>query len=141
MQNLTKIICLLLINISFSFAQENQNQNVTVNISNLSSNEGKVFVAIYNSEDSFLNNGFKSLIAKIDANTCSVTFKDIPKGTYAISVFHDENDNNKMDSNFLGIPKEDYGCSNNVKGFMGPPKWEDAKFKLNNQSVIHNIQL
>jgi uncharacterized protein (DUF2141 family) len=141
MQNLPKIICLLLINFSFSFAQENENQNLTVNVSNLNSNDGKVFIAIYDSEDSFLNKGFKSYVTKIENNSCSVTFENIPSGNYAISLYHDENDNNKMDSNFMGIPKEDYGCSNNAKGFMGPPKWEDAKFEINNKPVIQNIQL
>ena len=141
MQNLTKIICLLLINISFSFAQESEKQNVTVNISNLNSNDGKVFIAIYDSEDRFLNKGFKSFVTKIENNSCSVTFENIPSGIYAISLYHDENDNNKMDTNFLGIPKEDYGCSNNATGFMGPPKWEDAKFEIKNESITQNIKL
>jgi uncharacterized protein (DUF2141 family) len=46
-----------------------------------------------------------------------------------------------MDTNFLGIPKEDYGCSNNARGFMGPPKWKDAKFQINNKSIIQHIKL
>ena len=54
---------------------------------------------------------------------------------------HDENENNKLDTNFLGIPKESFGCSNNAKGFMGPPKWEDAKFEISNKDVVQNIEL
>ncbi len=65
-----------------------------------------------------------------------VTFKNIPKGEYAVSFVHDENDNKKMDTNFFGIPKEDYGCSNNARGFMGPPKYEDAKFQLIENKTI-----
>lgn len=141
MQNLIKILLVILINSSLSFAQDNSNPDVIVNISNLNSNKGKVYVAIYNTEESFLYKGFQYLSAKIGANTCSVIFKNIPEGTYAVSMFHDENDNNKMDTNFLGIPKEDYGCSNNAKGFMGPPKWEDAKFQVSNKTVIQNIQI
>jgi uncharacterized protein (DUF2141 family) len=49
---------------------------------------------------------------------------------------HDENDNKKMDTNFIGIPKEDFGCSNNATGFMGPPKYEDAKFMLEENKTI-----
>ena len=141
MQNLIKIICLLFLNISFTFAQTEVNPDVTVNISNLNSDNGKVFVAIYNSEGSFLNKGYKSLVTEIDNNFCRVTFKNIPKGIYAISMYHDENDNNEMDTNFLGIPKEDYGCSNNANGFMGPPKWEDAKFEVKEESITQNIKL
>lgn len=140
MQNLIKIICLTLIHINV-MAQNNESYDVVVNISNLNSNEGKVFVAIYDSKESFLGKGLKYTSIKIENNTCSTTFKDIPNGTYAISMYHDENDNDKMDTNFLGIPKEDYGCSNNAKGFMGPPKWEDAKFQINNQSIIQNIKI
>ena len=64
------------------------------------------------------------------------TFKEIPKGEYAVAVFHDKNSNEKMDVNFLGIPKEAYGCSNNAKGFMGPPKYEDAKFLLTANRIL-----
>ena len=46
-----------------------------------------------------------------------------------------------MDSNFLGIPKEDYGCSNNALGFMGPRKWKDAQFEISNNSVTQTIKL
>jgi uncharacterized protein (DUF2141 family) len=141
MQNLIKIIIVLIINSSFSFAQNNNNQDITVNISNLNSNDGKVFVGLYNTKESFLNKGYKYLSTEIKNHSTMVTFKDVPNGIYAISMYHDENDNDKMDSNFLGIPKEDYGCSNNAKGFMGPPKWEDAKFEVNNKTVIQNIQL
>jgi uncharacterized protein (DUF2141 family) len=69
-----------------------------------------------------------------------VIFKDIPKGEYAVSFVHDENDNKKMDTNFIGIPKEDFGCSNNATGVMGPPKYEDAKFQLTKNKTI-NIKI
>ena len=141
MHNLIKIIFFAIINMSFTFAQTDNSPNVTVNISNLKSNEGQIFISIYNSEDTFLGKGFKSFVTKIENNSCLVTFENIPNGIYAISFFHDENDNNKMDSNFLGIPKEDYGCSNNAKGFMGPPKWEDAKFEVKNESLTQHIKL
>ena len=46
-----------------------------------------------------------------------------------------------MDTNFLGIPKEDYGCSNNARGTLGPPKWKDAKFELKGQDKVITISL
>ena len=67
--------------------------------------------------------------------------KNVPDGTYAVSFVHDKNSNGKMDKNFMGIPKEDYGCSNNAKGFMGPPKWEDAKFELKGADKSITISL
>ena len=128
MNTLAKILVFLLINQTFVVAQEAQGQEITVKIENLKSNNGHIYISLYDTETSFLGKGFKSMISPIENNSCTITFKDVPNGMYAISFFHDENENKKMDTNFLGIPKEDYGCSNNAKGFMGPPKWEDAKF-------------
>ena len=141
MNTLIKIICFVIINITLVHAQGTNSQDIIVNISNLNSNNGKVYVAIFDSETNFLKKGIKSMQSKIEAHSCSVTFKNIPKGIYAVSIYHDENNNGKMDKNFMGIPKEDYGCSNNAKGFMGPPKWEDAKFELHNKTIIQNIKL
>ena len=78
--------------------------------------------------------------SKIENKKSVVIFKNLPRGEYAVSFVHDENDNKKMDTNFLGIPKEDYGCSNNATGFMGPPKYEDAKFMLEENKSI-NIKI
>ena len=141
MKHLITITCLVFINITMVFAQEEKTNEIVVNISNLSSDKGKVLVGLYNSEESFLGKGFKHFKTKIKNRSCRVVFKDVPNGTYAISFYHDENENNKMDTNFMGIPKEDYGCSNNAKGFMGPPKWKDAKFEIHNESITQNIKL
>jgi uncharacterized protein (DUF2141 family) len=56
-------------------------------------------------------------------------FADLPAGFYAVSVFHDENMNEKLDKNFMGVPKEGYGASNNPKKKMGPPNFDEAKFQ------------
>ena len=141
MKNLIIILCLLLlVGISLN-AQTSKTNEISVVISNLKNNNGKVYVALYDTASSFLGEGIKGDICKIENNSCTVIFKDVQNGTYAVSMFHDENNNNKMDTNFMGIPKEDYGCSNNAKGFMGPPKWEDAKFQVHNQSIIKHIKL
>ena len=57
----------------------------------------------------------------------SVTYRyELPAGTYAIGIFRDANLNNRLDNFFFGIPREQYGFSNNARGFMGPPSFEDA---------------
>ena len=58
--------------------------------------------------------------------TCQ--FENIPTGIYAVSVFHDENSNGKLDTNFLGIPREGVGASNNATGHLGPPTFSSAAF-------------
>ena len=68
-------------------------------------------------------------------------FDDLPEGEYAISIFHDENNNNELDTNFLGIPKEGLGASNDARGHFGPPKYKDVKFYLKNGSKTITINL
>ncbi|MUU78174.1 DUF2141 domain-containing protein [Winogradskyella endarachnes] len=130
MTTLVKITVTLLISF-FSFQLEAQNNYaVTIKVEKAQSNNGKMFIALYNKESGFLEKAYKSTKSEIEHQSCSVVFNDIPEGTYAVSIFHDENDNGKMDTNFFGIPSEDYGCSNGAVGFFGPPQWEDAKFEL-----------
>ncbi len=103
---------------------------ITVEFKGMKSDKGSLYVALYNTESSFLKKGFKGEVVKITDKKATIIFKDIPEGNYAISSFHDENNNKKMDANFLGIPKEPIGMSNDATGFMGPPKYKDAKFEV-----------
>lgn len=125
------ILTLLLIMFSFlnSFSQEKH--SITIELINFESDKGKAFIALYNKKDQFLKKPFKTEIATISSNKALIVFKDILAGEYAVSAFHDENDNKKMDTKMFGIPKEPIGISNNAKGFFGPPKYEDAKFIVN----------
>ncbi len=85
---------------------------------------------------------YKGEIAKIFNQRVAITFTDIPNGTYTISVFHDENEDGEINTNFLCIPKESYGASNNAPSNFGPPKWKDAKFEVKNgQTVKQKIRL
>lgn len=111
-----------------------QNYKVTITITGLHSNKGKILAGIYNSEIGFpkeAHKAFRRSSFEITENRCIVVFENIPKGVYAIACFHDENNNGKMDTNFLGIPSEGTAASNNAEGFLGPPKFKDAKFIVN----------
>ncbi len=67
----------------------------------------------------------------------SVTYRyELPPGTYAIGIFHDANLNNRLDNYFFGVPREQYGFSNNARGFMGPPSFEDAAFSVEGKTEI-----
>jgi uncharacterized protein (DUF2141 family) len=123
-----------------SASAQKETFNLTINIAGLNSDKGSLLVGVYSTKENFLKKPFKSDVIKIINKKSMVIFKDIPKGAYAVSFVHDENDNKKMDTNFIGIPKEDFGCSNNATGFMGPPKYEDAKFQLTENKTI-NIKI
>ena len=111
---------------------------LTVEVKNIEK-QGEIHLAIYDDANVFENdNGDKGgaaqgiingVIEEVKTGTASYQF-DIPDGTYAIGIFIDTNYNNKMDRNFLGIPKEQYGFSNNAKGSFGPPSFKDASFDM-----------
>ena len=113
-----------------------QNVNLTVSVSGLKNNTGMVKVGLYNSDGTFLKSTYKGITSVIKNNGATVTFVGIPKGEYGISAYQDENSNGKLDKNIIGIPSEDFACSNNAKGFMGPPAYEDAKFIISKDLKI-----
>ena len=113
-----------------------QNVKLTVAVSDLKSNKGTVKIGLYNSDGTFLKTTYKSLSAPIKNGKAVVTFSNLPAGEYAISTYHDENNNGKLDKNMMGIPSEDYASSNGAKGFMGPPSYKDAKFVISKDSKI-----
>lgn len=131
-----KRIALVLVILIGGFAHA-QNVSLQVKMSGFENNTGVVKVGLYDSEFSFLKTVYKSLKGEIKSGSATVMFNDVPKGTYAVSVYHDENENGVLDKNSFGIPSEDYGTSNDAKGFMGPPKFEDAKFIVDKNTIIY----
>ncbi len=119
-------------------------QTVSIKINDLKNEKGICYVCLFSKSDGFPDNAKSGVIcikSKINGTFAKTTFIDVTAGTYAISVFHDENSNGKLDTNFLGIPKEGYGVSNNNLPKMSKPKFEDAKFILNaDKSLIINIK-
>lgn len=134
MQRIILITALFLSGILASFAQEKH--TITINFKGMKSDKGNLYVALYNKPDNFLKKPLKGFMVKVVDKKATLTLKDISTGIYAVSAFHDENENKKMDTNFFGIPKEPTGMSNDAKAFMGPPKYEDAKFKVNKNTTI-----
>lgn len=103
---------------------------IHIELNNLQPTCGSLKIGLYHSKTTFLS--VKKAFRHIKSNkifTKVYRFKNIPNGTYAIALFCDENHNGKFDTNFLGIPKEAYGFSNNPKVF-GKPDFDDAKFEL-----------
>jgi len=107
--------------------------NVHVEIANLKNDKGTIKLTLFNSVDGFpqdAKKAYRTASVTIKDRKAIVDFLNLPYGEYAVALLHDENNNNKMDFHFYGMPKEGYGASNDAKGVFGPPKFEDAKFKL-----------
>ena len=111
-------------------SQENEKVSLSIEIYTTKYNYGSILLALYNSEDSYMKEPYKSADIIVEENKTTIVFKNLAKGEYAFSFFHDLNENKKMDTNFLGIPKEPYQFSNGEKGRLGPPKFEKSKFNL-----------
>ena len=141
MRLILKYVAVFTFVVSLANAQQQKAFDIKVEVKNAKNDDGKMFFALYDNEKDFLKNEIKGDIEVITNKTSIITFKNVPTGVYAVSVFHDKNDNGEMDTNGLGIPTENFGCSNNAKGFMGPPKWKNAKFELSDKdkNIIINL--
>lgn len=130
---LSKYFVIVLLFSFIAYAGDNQKVKLTVKIKGLKNNQGTVKIALCNSPENYKDNRspFKAAIIEIKNNEAVTTFDDLVAGSYAVKAFHDANNNDDFDTNFLGIPKEDYGFSNNARGLFGPPSWDAAKFYLN----------
>ena len=105
---------------------------ITVRIESLRNDRGTVYVSLHDSKKSFDDNkgGIQNGQARPKQGTAVVVFEHVVPGRYALSFIHDENDNKKLDTNFIGIPKEGFGYSKDVMGRFGPPKFEDATLTI-----------
>ena len=136
-----KTLLILIISLLSFIVSAQNTSTIVVNISDFESNEGKVYVALYDSADTFLTKHVEGQIGEVSDLKSTVTFEGVENGMYAISVFHDENGNGKLDTQMFGIPSEPVGTSNNATGFFGPPEFEDAKFEVTGKKIELNINL
>jgi uncharacterized protein (DUF2141 family) len=116
---------------ALSLADPSPTAVLTIRITNLRSSNGQIGCTIYNSATGFPTDSaaaLQRLWCPISSAAASCMFAPLPAGTYAVACFHDENNNGKLDTGFLGIPTEGTVASNHAKGLMGPPSFEKAKF-------------
>ena len=117
--------------------------SLVVAIEGFTNSKGYAMIAGYGSEQAYKEGSPKTTMAKVEVTDqkAEVIFNDLKYGTYAVAIFHDQNANGKMDTNFLGLPKESYGRSNNVRGAFGPPSFEKAKIELESPEKQIKIKL
>lgn len=113
---------------------------VEVRVSGVTAGKGKVNVALCDKERFLKQCGYSGSAPARAAETV-VTLKDIPAGTWAVLAYQDENENNELDRNFIGIPKENYGFSRNARGKFGPPGFEDAAIEVKDGTTVTPVKL
>ena len=114
--------------------------DLRVRVSNIESDKGKIAVAIFDNEENFLKKDFTNISIAVDSSDY-IIFKGIPQGKYAVSIFHDENENGELDTNWLGVPTEKFGFSNNKLGMFGPPNFKDCLVHINDENEEIIIEL
>lgn len=132
------------VNIIDSLSNADTLGKIQVNLSGMQNTNGKINFALYNNSASYNDptQVYKSLSLTPSGSSLSFTLDSIPAGTYAFGVFHDENDNQQIDQNWLGIPSEGFAFSNNAMGSFGPPSYDQAKFVvLKSQTHVQTIAL
>lgn len=102
-------------------------------IKNIDSPSGSILITLYDNADDFDKNQVQKSYYKkviVRSQELKLTFDKLPKGVYALKAFHDSNNNGVLDKNWMGIPKEAFGFSNNVMGVMGPPTFLQSAFEV-----------
>jgi uncharacterized protein (DUF2141 family) len=115
-----------------------QADDVTVTLQGVKKTSGAIVLCLWSAEDGFPDCESGKAVKRIvvPASSTSARFENVPAGTYAISAFHDANNNGKLDSNFLGLPLEAVGMSNNPK-LNGPPRFKPARFTVAGATKIN----
>jgi uncharacterized protein (DUF2141 family) len=111
---------------------------VQVTATNFENDRGTCLTCVFTSREAYEK--AQPLLCRktpIAQRTSQVLFENLPDGQYAIFLFHDANGNGKMDKNWLGIPKEGYGASNNKLPFAAAPRFDANKFSLVGQATLH----
>ena len=118
----------MLLSPALLFAQS----SLTVEIVGLESDKGNVLVALLDKHEKDVMNQS----CKITDRTCTLTFNNVKDDQYAIRFFHDENGNDELDTNILGIPKEGFGFSNDAMGKFGPKDFSEWLFEVSGDTTI-----
>lgn len=116
---------------------------IVVTITGLRSNEGGIYVGLYATPSKFLNGTQVDAMRKVRASTApvTITFDNLAPGVYAVGAYHDENNNDHLDTNFLGLPTEGYALSNGVRAIASKPTFQQAAFTVGNAGAAVTLQI
>jgi uncharacterized protein (DUF2141 family) len=112
---------------------------IQVSVTNFRSDKGVCRLCLFDSPEAYKSKKqqpVNCLSLQVKNKKATGTFENVPSGTYAIFGFHDANDNNVMDNNFIGVPTEGYGASMNKLPFASAPGYEENKFTVDGKSTM-----
>ena len=124
-----------------SYPEKEKTTSFKLIIQGIDKIEGEIRIAVFDSKEKYTKDPIHAVVLTVDSTTVIWKEQDLPFGEYAIAVYHDKNENGKIDTNILGIPKEDYGFSNDARGRFGPASWNDSKFTVDTKSYSTEINI
>lgn len=137
LSSLGQVVCMIAMAFACAAAQAH---DLTVEVLGARSDKGNVAGALYADATSWLKSSLQGERQPASGKTVLV-YRNLQPGTYALSVFHDENGNGKLDSNIAGIPTERYGFSRDARGSMGAPDFAAAAIDLrSDMTIIINLR-
>jgi uncharacterized protein (DUF2141 family) len=113
---------------------------LTILVDGMNSSEGNLGVLLFNSPKGWAEDrtaALRDIAVPAEKGTQILKIPDLPPGRYAVALIHDLNKNHKLDKNFIGVPKEQWGMSNNPHATIKAPPIEKAMFTLDNDLEIH----
>ncbi len=124
-------------------AAEASAARIVVTITGLKSNEGGVYVGLYATPSKFLNGTQVDVKKKVRASTAPITvvFDNLAPGTYAVGAYHDENNNDHLDTSIIGLPTEGYALSNGVRAVMSKPTFQQAAFTVGDAGAAVSLPI
>lgn len=119
------------------------NARLRVEVDGLRSDKGHLMAALYDRPQGFPRDGKPMREAKVEIHDgrAAVDFDDLAAGTYAIAVLHDENDDGKMNTNWMKLPKEGFGMSNFDRLKMSAPSFEDSKIEFGETDEVVAVKI
>ncbi|GLP96421.1 DUF2141 domain-containing protein [Paraferrimonas sedimenticola] len=139
-RNLLAAVCAL------GFSSLAAAETLTLNLEGIDTSKGDLVIQIYNEADHWMEEEtekmalYQVFTAEQLGEAKSVQV-ELPHGEYAIYAYQDSDGDNELDTNWIGIPKEPVGVSNNAKGSMGPPKYKDAKFSFDENNSTQTFDV
>ena len=117
--------------------------DLTITVPNIKEMKGVIRIGVFKNEEDYKqkNNQIRKGTYPAVDKTLTVTYQNVPPGDYAIILFHDLNENDRNDSNAIGIPQEPFGLSNNIKPGIGLPAFSRTKFSVLDKNVSVTVEL
>lgn len=115
--------------------------DMTIDVAGLKNARGNVMVAVFDNADNFLKQPLRTAMVAAHAGKVQLLITGLPPGDYAISLFHDENGNGKLDKNPINMPIEPYGFSNDAAGAYGPPTFQQSLAHISDAGTLVTVNL